>query len=508
MIKSLLFCGAKNKPMKTLFLLPILLLVSVSLISSQNQFLFLDHEASRSYIDYLLNSGQINPAFVLQQPYNSFILSTKDNQNKWDKYFSDYWQEFYGEKNTSVGFHFHNNAVQADGMGYQYRGDFNFFYHTKHIAFVNRTTVDSRYKNDPLYAGDLSESDHWLYGRVNDAYMNISYGDFDFFVGRMARNWGPLQSPGLLISDNPYTYDQIYFSYNHYNLKFSWIFAPLDDVQGIEFEPEKDSTYVDWGASRRFINGHRLDLRIADNFQIGLTEMAIYGGADRRFELAFANPMTFYYGVQRNDHKGMSGLWALDLFWKPKSQISFYGQFLIDDIMVNNDPGVDDRKIHPDRLGLVTSLRLADLPVDGFNFDFSYSRIWNRTYQSLRSWENYHYRGLGLGYPCASCEEFMLKIAYWDLFPFYFENEFIAGRYGDVTLRDMFPIIHEPFPFPPSRNIQVNIFSMYYLWRPNMRFNIKASYFSDMSHYMARYYKNDFTLYVGFDWFINTSWVF
>ena len=491
----------KNTLLISLIILPLIV------IQAQNQSLFLDSEIFYSYIDYSINSGQINIDFPFQQPYSLKLFEKKDISDTVDEYFINYWSEFYGEKNTSVGFHLHSGAKQANNLKYQYRGDFNFFYHNDHVALVNRTTVDSRYKNDPNYAGDLSESDHWLYGRVNDAYMNINLGKFDLFIGRTARNWGPIQSYGLLISDNPYTYDQVSFSYTHDRLKFSWLFAPLESLNGIEYKPE-DNVYVDWGTANKYINGHRLDIRISDNFHIGLTEMAIYGGADRNFELAFANPMTFYYGAQRNDHKGMSGLWLLDVFIKPIKKVSFYGQFLIDDIIVNNDPGVDDRARYPDRLGFVSSFRSGDLLLDGLNLNICYSRIWNRTYQSLRNWENYHYRGLGLGYPIASCEELAFTVGYWGLFPFYLENKFVTGRYGSVSLTDIFPCKHESFPVPVARNINVDEFALYYFWRPTCRLFLKMNYYSNLSHYLARYYDSDITLSLGFDWFINTSWDF
>ena len=41
----------------------------------------------------------------------------------------------------------------------------------------NNTVIDQDYKHDPEFAGDLSESDNWLYGRVNDAYININFKD-------------------------------------------------------------------------------------------------------------------------------------------------------------------------------------------------------------------------------------------------------------------------------------------------------------------------------------------
>lgn len=118
--------------------------------------------------------------------------------------------------------------------------------------------------------------------------------------------------------------------------------------------------------------GHRLDIHFSDNFQIGLIEMATYGGPDRSPEFAFFNLLTFYYPTQRNDRKLMSGLWAIDAFYKPVKKISLYGQFLIDDIIVNNEPGIDDRAQYDDRFGLMLSVRTGDL-IQGLNTDITYT---------------------------------------------------------------------------------------------------------------------------------------
>ena len=114
--------------------------------------------------------------------------------------------------------------------------------------------------------------------------------------------------------------------------------------------------------------------------------------------------MTFYYGLQRNDGKLNDGNWSLDIFFKPTPKLTLFGQFMIDDIIVNNEPGQNDRTNLPDRFAMNISIRSGDFFL-GLNTNISYIRVWNRTYQSILTWENYHYRGLGLGYPCASCEE-------------------------------------------------------------------------------------------------------
>ena len=43
------------------------------------------------------------------------------------------------------------------------------------------------------------------------------------------RNWGALSSPGLILSDNPYSYDQFQTSYTSKRFKFSMIITRLED---------------------------------------------------------------------------------------------------------------------------------------------------------------------------------------------------------------------------------------------------------------------------------------
>jgi hypothetical protein len=203
------------------------------------------------------------------------------------------------------------------------------------------------------------------------------------------------------------------------------------------------------------------------------------------------NPMNFYYPLQRNDKIAISGLWSLDLFYKPLDQLSLYGQFLLDDVVVNNDPGEDDRARFPDRLGMMLSARSGDFLFDGSNLDFTYVRIWNRTYQSKVTYENYHYRQLGLGYPAASCEEFKFKIGIWNFFPFYFENEMIVGRYGNAMLTDVFPLVKESFPIGPVTHNVVNISKLKYFYNTSLNAYLNMYYFKDKNHYLNRIHNAD-----------------
>ena len=62
------------------------------------------------------------------------------------------------------------------------------------------------------------------------------------------------------------------------------IVSRLEDLTAYELNKAGGDTVVVYNA-RKYIVGHRLDLSFNKNFQIGLTEMAVYGGEGRDFEI-------------------------------------------------------------------------------------------------------------------------------------------------------------------------------------------------------------------------------
>lgn len=450
-----------------------------------NQFIYLE-EDSYKYIDYLINSNQSIPKFILQQPFKYGEIENFNLDSKAGKYFHDYWQSYYSKKNTSIFTGLDNNLKVTGESKYFYSIKAGAHYISDDFILGNRTEINKIYKYDPFYPGDLSVSEDWLYGRVNDAYMDITINKFNFFIGRMDKNWGMINTPGLILSNNPYTYDHINFNYKNDYFRFSLFFARLEDDDTGRIFHGRDSTYIDYENIKSYISGHRLDINFNNKFQIALTEMAIYGGENRPFELSYANPMTFYYGVQRNQRKEMSGLWSLDLFYKIHKNISLYSQFLIDDIIINNNPGIDDRGRYPDRFAMILSFRTGDLLLSGLNTDLSYVRVWNDTYQSRKTWESYQYEGLGLGYPEVACEEVIFKTEYWKLFPFFISNEFKIGRYGDANITDIFLLKIRKFPVKPVTNNFLNTFKIKYYQSKKINYQIEIHYIKDPNHYDNR----------------------
>jgi hypothetical protein len=436
-----------NNLIRTLAFLIVLVTYAPTYAQNYNRFLFQD-DISLEYADYLLTSRQVNIDHPLRQPFTYKQVFSEDIEHEFFKMFKSYWSKYYGEPSEftmglRVGNTFSNQSDPSSHrlesiLGYQHGG----------FIALNKIRIFEAYKNDPLFAGDLSESGSWIYGRVNDAFVDYQTDHNHIFVGKMAQNWGPVSTPSLILSDYPYTYNKILYDYTTRRLKLSVFFSQLESNSGYVYHSNVD-TLEYFSEANKYLTGHRLDININDKLKLAFTEMAIYGGPGRQIQFEYLNPMEFYYGLQRNDSAPMSGVWAADLFYRPASKTLIYGQFLLDDIILNNDPGVDDRARFPDRLGVYASIRQADVPYEGLLVDLSYTRIWNRSYQTYSFWENYHYRDKSLGYPTVSSEEVKLRTRFWGKFPHYLSSDLTIGRYGAADATDMFYLQKEQFPIEP-----------------------------------------------------------
>lgn len=424
----------------------LLFLVAIQSSAQQsNGFLFLD-AAVGGYVDYLLTANMVELKYPLLQPYTYKDVFENDIDSQYFESFKTHWLKMYALPNKFiVGLHVGDSFSEQGSL---YRMESILGYSYANFMAINRTRIYKIYTQDSLFAGDLSESDHWLYGRVNDAFLDY-YGSFShLFVGKMDHNWGPPNSPSLILSNNPYTYNKLIYAFSTPKLRLSLIFSKLEDSEGYVYHYKEDTTQFIAQASK-FLTGHRLDINVSEKLKLAFSEMAIYGGEDRAMEFDFLNPLEFYYGAQRNDGALMSGLWAADLSYRLLPKTLIYGQFLLDDIIINNDPGVNDRARYPDRLGAYISIRSADLFWEGTLIDLSYTRIWNRTYQTYSFFENYHYRGRSLGYPHVSSEEIKLRAQYWGNYPHFISSHWTIGRYGAAEVTDMFYLVKEDFPIEP-----------------------------------------------------------
>ncbi len=314
------------------------------------------------------------------------------------------------------------------------------------LMLVNRFRLnDPALKNDPDFHGDTGE---WLYGYFDESYAIITLNDkVDLFMGRMNRNFGALYDYGLILSDNPYAFDHFGFTATGNLLKYSFYTTRLNDISG---EDSQGSTIPSdtLMQTKRYWAIQRLDWKIRENLQIALSEATVYGGPDQNWVASYMNPVQFFYAAQRNQGVQLNSMWQINVFWKPKQGLGFYVDLFADDLIINNEE-VSDRDRYPDRLGLLLKASVTDLFISESLTSVRYVRIWNDTYTSFRTFENYVYFNKGIGFPITSYEGVKLNWNYLGSPPVLVHSSLELWQHGDINLHQVFDGEINEFPVSP-----------------------------------------------------------
>jgi len=221
----------------------------------------------------------------------------------------------------------------------------------------------------------------------------------EFFLGRLARNWSPTLNHSLILGSDAQSFDQLAFCLRSRHLTFSHLVASLD---GMSYRNASDGSFV---RAKRFFTAHRLDIRVRDHLRFGITETTVYGGQNRGFDLALANPFTSYrlVAIQNKRDYANNTFVSLDGFYNHKERLTFFGQILFDDLL-------RDDKIQ-DRWALDLGLNLRDFP--GLGPSTAGVRaiyVSSFAYNTFQPYERYLFNGRPLGAPLGN--------DYWKVYGF------------------------------------------------------------------------------------------
>jgi len=438
-------------------LLAFIALVPLAVQAQDQASTWFDAPALTPFLHYAIQSGRMEAPFVLTQPYTTLEVrqaalgSARRGLPAWQQHglrllVKEISSWHRTDKNQASGYGYlgaqgyYRGFSDQDDQWTEARAELEGKFTTHWFALAHKTVLDQRFKYDPAWHGDTGE---WIYGRPETGYLTVRYRGASAYLGRMSRNWGPPGEKSLILSDNPYSYDTGGLQLGSRRFRFSFYATRLNDMHAINTQAA-DSVYKDY---RRFWSIKRFDVALSPAFQIGLSEAAVYGAVDGTWEMIYLNPLNLYYVEQRNNMVQMNGLWCVDLFWKPSPRLTLYGQYLIDDIVVNNEPGQDDRAAHPDRMGITARMVLADVVAPGTQLGLTYTRVGNWTYMSFRNYENYISHGMGMGYPANAIEQISADFAWFGWKGWIAQLQASYARQGsqDMTApfgdtRDVFPM--------------------------------------------------------------------
>jgi len=277
------------------------------------------------------------------------------------------------------------NLAEGDSSYGRLQAKFNLgIEFNKKLVLYDRVVIDNQAQKERSY--QTREWKHHLAGTFDEAYANLDLRYFNLLLGRDHIQWGPGNRDVLLLSGQIPPFNMIKAESKFGSFKLIWFATVLDQIY-IPPELYRISGY--W--AKRYLSGHRLNLKLKAGLEMGLSEMVLYGGNNRNLEPYYINPLLPYYGEQYNRDIDDNVLWSWDLSITWFKNKEFYFELLVDDFQY-------DFESEPHQTGYQFGLNYAD-PF-GFKRSYlslEYTKINNWVYGQNKPWNVYTYDGRGIG---------------------------------------------------------------------------------------------------------------
>jgi hypothetical protein len=335
-----------------------------------------------------------------------------------------------------------------------------------------RADIDSDGDLDPTFFGQKWK-DH-LTGTVDLGSISVRHGGWVALVGRDFLRWGSGAHDVLLVNDQSPPLDLARIGYHHRHFDFSYFVTGLDSAFA---HPDDDSLYTG-PEVKRYLAGHRLELRPTRSLQVGLSEIVIWGGPYRQLEAYYLNPFLPYYWEQLNGESDDNPLWSLDVSYVIPGGPMLCGEFLIDDFQI-------DFKSEAQQLGWLLGFSWSrPAGIRGSYVTFDWSHIEPTVYGQNRPYNRYLNHRVGMGSRMGpDADRWFLRWRQHLSRPLDVTARFVRTRQGEQTIdtpqtppirRDDFPsgVVERTteaeleFLYYPDAHLRVQL-SCGYRWRHN-----------------------------------------
>jgi hypothetical protein len=249
----------------------------------------------------------------------------------------------------------------------------------KNFLFKDRIIIDTKAEKEKNLFGQKWKSD--LTGIFDQGYLKGDFKYFEFQWGRDYLRWGPGSKDFLLLSGFSPPFDMLKLSGEIGIFRFEFFATGLDEL----YSADTNHSY------KRYLSGHRINLKLKSGIELGLSEVVLYGGEKRKLEPYYLNPLFIFYAEQFNHNIDDNLLWSLDFSLTRFKNKEFYAELLIDDFQY-------DFKTEPQQIGFLLGVKTSDL--FGFSKSYltlEYARVNTWVYGQNKPWNLYTYRDVGIG---------------------------------------------------------------------------------------------------------------
>jgi hypothetical protein len=296
----------------------------------------------------------------------------------------------------------------------------------KRLVLKDRVIIDTKAEKERRYWGREWKSD--LTGVLDMAYAQIDLKYFYLLLGRDHLRWGPGKEDVLLLSDQIPPFDMLKLEGKLGSFKFLYFTTVLDQVW---IPSEEESTEPSSGFfAKRYLSGHRINLKLKFGLEMGISEVVLYGGQNRNLELYYLNPLLSCYGEQYNQYMDDNPLWSFDLALTWFKNKEFYAEVLVDDFQY-------DLESEPQQTGFQIGLNCAQIfGLEKSFMNLEYTKINNWVYGHNKLWNRYTYHGFGMGSILGpDADRFFLKFVYHLSKDIEVSNSFQYKRKGEGRIK-------------------------------------------------------------------------
>ncbi|MBL7857836.1 MAG: hypothetical protein JNM57_09115 [Cyclobacteriaceae bacterium] len=160
-------------------------------------------------------------------------------------------------------------------------------------------------------------------------HINLQFGHDRFFIGNGYRS--------LIFSD--YAPPSMFLKGNVKIWKINYLFMinkmTADVKSNIGGSGQQAGGYPD-----KFVAFHHLSVNIGKKLNIGVFESVIYSPDDSvssgKFRFDYLNPIIFYRSIEQQNGSTDNAILGLDFKWNAIKKLSFYGQFVLDEFVLEN----------------------------------------------------------------------------------------------------------------------------------------------------------------------------
>ncbi len=258
------------------------------------------------------------------------------------------------------------------------------------LSIFNAMDVDQNLGEDKDYLGKTWRDVSAL---TEQAYIQYHADRWRVKFGRDYLRWGRAQDAALAVSHASRPFDQFFLQLRTRRAQFSYFISKLNSIKSAEAINEENSRWLD-----RFMSGGRLDFSFFNHkLELAVSQFVLWGGT-HGLEFYYLNPFLFYHGEQLNEDPEIQAntIGLFDFSYFPKSGFEIYGQLLIDDVQIEKKVPGD---LEPNEYGILLGGRCADIfGFNGLTLGLEYTRVTNRTYNTLPAAEKYEHRNKPIGH--------------------------------------------------------------------------------------------------------------